>query len=97
MQTKADALKAFLQVHLSHEASLLTTFNSHCGHLNFLCMALRAKICQDVFQLWVDAILEQCTGVIGFHNDLDFFSVSNEDHDATLIKHLPERRPFVKW
>ena len=25
--TKADALKAFLQVHLTHEASWLTTFN----------------------------------------------------------------------
>ena len=26
--TKADALKAFLQIHLTHKASLLTTFNS---------------------------------------------------------------------
>ena len=31
--TKADALKAFLQIHLMHEASLLTTFNSHRGRL----------------------------------------------------------------
>ena len=31
--TKADALKAFLQIHLMHEASLLTTFNSHRGQL----------------------------------------------------------------
>ena len=31
--TKADALKAFLQIHLTHEASLLTTFNSHQGWL----------------------------------------------------------------
>ena len=31
--TKADALKAFLQIHLTHEASLLTTFNSHWGRL----------------------------------------------------------------
>ena len=29
--TKADALKAFLQIHLMHEASLLTMFNSHRG------------------------------------------------------------------
>ena len=27
--TKANALKAFLQIHLTHEASLLTMFNSH--------------------------------------------------------------------
>ena len=31
--TKADALKAFLQIHLMHEASLLMTFNSHGGWL----------------------------------------------------------------
>ena len=31
--TKADALKAFLQIHLMHEASLLTMFNSHRGRL----------------------------------------------------------------
>ena len=31
--TKADALKAFLQIHLTHKASLLTTFNSHRGWL----------------------------------------------------------------
>ena len=31
--TKADALKAFLQIHLTHKASLLTTFNSHRGQL----------------------------------------------------------------
>ena len=28
---KVDALKAFLQIHLTHEASLLTMFNSHRG------------------------------------------------------------------
>ena len=31
--TKADALKAFLQIHLMHEASLLMKFNSHRGRL----------------------------------------------------------------
>ena len=31
--TKADALKAFLQIHLTHEAFLLTMFNSHRGRL----------------------------------------------------------------
>ena len=31
--TKANALKAFLQIHLMHEASLLMMFNSHRGWL----------------------------------------------------------------
>ena len=45
--TKVDALKAFLQIHLTHEASLLTTFNSHRERLRFLRMPFGAKMSQD--------------------------------------------------
>ena len=86
--TKADALKAFLQIHLMHEASLLTTFNSHRGWLQFLQMPFGAKMSQDVFQLQMDAILEQCPGVIGIHDDMVIFGVDQQDHDANLINLL---------
>ena len=86
--TKADALKAFLQIHLTHEASFLTTFNSHRGRLRFLRMPFGAKMSQDVFQLRMDAILEQCPGVIGIHDDMVIFGVDQEDHDANLINLL---------
>ena len=86
--TKADALKAFLQIHLTHKASLLTTFNSHRGPLRFLRMPFGAKMSQDVFQLRMDAILEQCPGVIGIHDDMVIFGVDQEDHDANLINLL---------
>ena len=86
--TKADALKAFLQIHLTHEASLLTTFNSHRGRLRFLWMPLGAKMSQDVFQLRMDAILKQCPGVIGIHDDMVIFGVDLQDHDANLINLL---------
>ena len=56
--TKADALKAFLQIHLTHEASLFMMFNSHRGCLRFLRMPFGAKMSQDVFQMRMDAILE---------------------------------------
>ena len=86
--TKADALKAFLQIHLMHEASLLMTFNSHRGRLRFLWMPFGAKMSQDVFQLQMDAILEQCPGVIGIHDDIKIFGVDQQDHDANLINLL---------
>ena len=86
--TKADALKAFLQIHLKHEASLLMMFNSHRGRLRFLQMPFGAKMSQDVFQLQMDAILEQCPGVIGIHDDMVIFGVDQEDHDANLINLL---------
>ena len=43
---------------------------------------------QDVFQLWMDAILEQWPGVIGIHDDVVIFGVDQEDHDANLINLL---------
>ena len=86
--TKADALKAFLQIHLTQKASLLTTFNSHRGWLRFLQMPFGAKMSQDVFQLWMVAILEQCPGVIGINDDMVIFGVDQQDHDANLINLL---------
>ena len=86
--TKANALKAFLQIHVTHEASLLITSNSHRGWLRFLRMPFGAKMSQDVFQLRMDAILEQCPGVIGIHDDMVIFGVDQQDHDANLINLL---------
>ena len=86
--TKANALKAFLQIHLMHKASLLMTLNSHRGWLRFLWMPFGAKMSQDVFHLWRDAILKQCPRVIGIHDDMVIFGVDQEDHDANLINLL---------
>ena len=41
-----------------------------------------------MFQLRMDAILEQCPGVIGIHDDMVIFEVDQEDHDANLINLL---------
>ena len=43
---------------------------------------------QDLFQLRMDAILEQCPGVIGIHDDMVIFGVDQEDHYANLINLL---------
>ena len=43
---------------------------------------------QDLFQLWMDAILEKCPGVIGIHGDMVIFGVDQQDHDANLINLL---------
>ena len=94
--TKADALKAFLQIHLTHEASLLTMFNSHRGWLRFLHMPFGAKMSQDVFQLRMDAILEQCPGVIGIHDDMVIFGVDQQKEGLVLnSKKLELRRERV--
>ena len=68
--TKADALKAFLQVHLTEESSKLLVINTHKGRYRFKRMPFRAKMSQDVFQMKMDLIMERCPGVISIHDDI---------------------------
>ena len=86
--TKADALKAFLQVHLTEESSKLLVINTHKGRYRFKRMPFRAKMSQDVFQMKMDLIMERCPGVISIHNDIVVYGVSEEDHNANLVNLL---------
>ena len=86
--TKADGLKAFLQVHLTKESSKLLVINTHKGRYRFKRMPFGAKMSQDVFQMKMDLIMERCPGVISIHDDIVVYGVSNEYHDANLINLL---------
>ena len=86
--TKADALKAFLQVHLTEESSKLLVINTHKGRYRFKRMPFGAKMSQDVFPMKMDLIMERCPGVISIHNDIVVYGVSEEDHDANLVNLL---------
>ena len=86
--TKADTLKAFLQVHLTEESSKLLVINTHKGRYRFKRMPFGAKMSQDVFQMKMDLIMERCPGVISIHDDIVVYGVSEEDHDANLINLL---------
>ena len=86
--TKADALKAFLQVHLTEESSKLLVINTHKGRYRFKQMPFGAKMSQDVFQMKMDLIMERCPGVISIHDDIVVYGVSKEVHDANLVNLL---------
>ena len=86
--TKADALKAFLQVHLTEESSKLLVINTHKGRYRFKRMPFGGKMSQDVFQMKMDIIMEKCPGVISIHDDIVIYGTSHQDHDANLINLL---------
>ena len=67
---KADALKAFLQVHLTKASSKLLVINTHKGRYRFKRMPFGAKMSQDVFQMKRDLIMEKYPGVISIHDDI---------------------------
>ena len=86
--TKADTLKAFLQVHLTEESSKLLVINTHKGRYRFKRMPFGAKMSQDMFQMKMDIIMEKCPGVISIHDDIVIYGTGDQDHDANLINLL---------
>ena len=87
--TKGNAYKAFLHVHLSKKSRELTIFrtNTH-GRLHYKRMPFGMKMSQEVFQIQMDQILEQCPRVIGIHDDVIIYRYTWEDHDTNLINFL---------
>ena len=58
--SKVNGNKAFFGMHLTDEASLLMTFNTHLGRYRFLCVPFGLKMSQDIFQMRMDDIVAQC-------------------------------------
>ena len=84
--TKGDAYKAFLHVHLCKKSRELTIFGTSThGRLRYKRMPFGMKMSQDVFQIQMDRILEQCPGVIGIHDDVIIYGHTREDNNANLI------------
>ena len=83
---KGDAYKSFLHVHLSKKSMELTVFgtNTH-GRLHYKRMPFGMKMSQDMFQIKMDWILEQCPRVIGIHDDVIIYGYTWEDHDTNLV------------
>ena len=83
--TKADALQAFLQVHLTEASSKLLVMNTYKDRLRVKRMPFGAKMSQDVFQMKMNLIMEKYPGVISIHDDIVIYGTSHEDHDANLL------------
>ena len=81
--SKVDSNKAF-GMHLTEEASLLTTFNTHLGRYRFLCVPFGLKMSQDIFQMRMDDIVTQCPSVLAIHDDVFIYGRNDRDHDANI-------------
>ena len=68
--SKVDSNKAFFNMHLTEEASLLMTFNTHLSRYRFLCVPFRLKMSQDIFQMRMDDIVAQCPSILAIHDDV---------------------------
>ena len=82
--SKLDVKDGFWSIHLDKQSSYLTTFNMHKGHYQFLHMPFCLKISQDVFQMWMDQIMDRLPGVIAIHDDICVFGKDTAEHDYEL-------------
>ena len=83
--SKVDSNKAFFGMHLTEEASLLMTFNTHLGRYRFLHVPFGLKMSQDIFQMRMDDIVAQCPSVLAIHDDVFIYRKNDRDHDTNII------------
>ena len=77
--------QGLIGMHLTEEASLLTTFNTHLRRYRFLHVSFGLKISQDIFQMRMDDIVAQCPGVLAIHDDVFIYGKNDKDHNANII------------
>ena len=85
--SKVDGIKAFFGMHLSEDASLLTTCSTPTlGRYRFLCVPFGLRMSQDIYQMRMDGIVAQCPGVLAIHDMMcSCMEKNDEEHDANII------------
>ena len=83
--SKLDAKDGFWSIHLDTPSSYLTTFNTHKGCYQYLCMPFGLKMSQDVFQMCMDQITNRLPGIIAIHDDICVFGKTREEHNTNLL------------
>lgn len=82
--TKLDAQHGYWAIKLDEESSLLTTFNSPFGRYKFNRLPFGLSVSQDIYQIKMDQILEQCPGTLGISDDICVYGKTEEEHDRNL-------------
>ena len=83
--SKVNGNKAFFGMHLTDEASLLMTFNTHLRWYRFLHVPFGLKMSQDIFQMRMDNIVAQCLGILAIHDNVFIYGKNDRDHNANII------------
>lgn len=92
--SKMDAHSGYWALCLDEESSLLTTFNTPFGRMKFLRVPFGLKLSQDLFQLMMDQILDECPGTLGISDDICIYGHDEEEHDKHLEKLMQTSRKY---
>ncbi len=85
---KLDANSGFWQIPLSEQSRLLTTFVTPSGRYCFNKLPFGISSVPELFQKWMNHILEGLKGVLCLIDDVLIFGATKEEHNATLLAAL---------
>ena len=86
--SKLDAKAGYWSVKLYKESAELTTFHTPVRRYCFRRLPFGLAVSQDIFQLKIDRILEQCDGCYGISDDIIIFGTTEEEHSRRLLHFL---------
>ena len=84
--SKLDAKDGFWSIHLDTPSSYLTTFNTHKGCSQFLCMPISLKMSWDMFQMWINQITNRLPGITAIHDDICVYGKDIAEHNHNLLQ-----------
>ena len=87
-----DARSGYWAIKLTHESSMLTTFNTIYGRYRFKRLPFGINSAQDEFQRRVDEAYEGLPGVAAIVDDILVYGRTKEEHDASLRAMLERTR-----
>lgn len=83
--SKLDAKAGYWAVPLDETSQKFTTFQTPFGRFCFKRLPFGLSVSQDLFQMQMDHILEQCEGVCGIADDIVVYGKDENEHDQHLI------------
>ena len=83
--SKLDAKAGYWSVHIDEDYQDLTTFRTIFGRYCFRRLPFGLKISQDIFQQYMDRILERAPGCVGIADDIAVYGKTEDEHDQRLF------------
>ena len=92
--TKLDCKDGYWQIKLSHDSSMLTTFNTHIGRYRYTRLPFGLNSANEIFQKKVSQVYERLDGVTVMYDDILLYGKTIDEHNERLQKTLQRTREY---
>nr|CAI5841731.1 unnamed protein product [Callosobruchus analis] len=92
--TLLDASQAFLQIPLDEDSSKLCTIATPWGRFRYLRLPYGISSAPEIFQRYIQEILEGVEGVIAYFDDILVFGATEQEHNTNLDTNTEETDVF---